>query len=197
MHTSLLFSELEAEVCAEEEAALVAWRTYDGRERRISAELASRFPMRVDDCKGVDAPVAGDAGEAQMATTKSACVTPSAESFKTAPQDSWTSTHADRNAHGKGAVCSVKPRLPAPLTQQGLESAMSQLPEGSRTTIQSLLTTWKSGRLSDRDLVDTVGSFASGSVAIRDLFVSGDAVCGEVASRADVEQLALMAQQQV
>ena len=74
---------------------------------------------------------------------------------------------------------------------------MSQLPEGSRTTIQSLLTTWKSGRLSDKDLVDTVGSFASGSVAIRDLFVSGDPVCGEVASRADVEQLALMAQKQV
>lgn len=180
MKTSLLFSQLEAEVDADAEAARTARHASDCREWQISAEIAARFPMRVDEA----------GAEEHAPASVSATAAQANQSLKSMPFPAMQ-FHEVKIDHG-AVMRHREPALPAPLTQPSLEKVFTQLPDGARNTVQCVLQTWRNGRLGNDDLVETVRSFAGSSVVIRELFGNLENP-GEVASRADMQEL--MAQQ--
>jgi len=62
--------------------------------------------------------------------------------------------------------------LPPPLTHAVLNEALTQLPAGAHTLIESMLQCWRTNTLSAEDLLDTVKSFSGSSAALQKIFVT-------------------------
>jgi len=183
MRTNQLFAALEAEVWAEAEAARAARHAHEAREWRISADIASRFPMCLDD----------NVHEASMSVSCVGGSSGAAKAHEHAPSQPAAAVARGEDTASKAAARRAGPALPAPLTEMALEEAFSQLPQGACKTIQSVLQTWKNGWLGNGDVVETVRSFAGSSAALRDLFSGDMEPVGEVASYADMRHLERMA----
>ena len=219
MRTTVLYTELQHEVTAEREAARRALRERCFRDLRISAELAARYPLCAaygDMCKVegmcVDT-AASKAAQARARDERAAEVAEVVTVEEVAAVESGARAAGPATV-GPQEVCEdvkdfkwdASPRtsreiqLPRPLTQCGMLEALRELPEGMRHTIKACLDCWQQGRLSSKDVVDTVRSFATKSEALRTLFANSGAIApsdpwrneffaGEAASEQDMLQL--------
>lgn len=195
MRTTLLFTELEHEVTAEREAARRALHERCFRELRISAELAARFPLRAAEEGSSPAqarPREGGPGEVEAGGAR--CGGGGAEDQPDACMDAADQPDASTDVPVERVASCLRhdPALPRPLTERGMLEAFGELPEGARCTIQACLDCWHQGRLGNKDVVDTVRSFATKSEALRRLFADSDGAAPDPTAT-EQEMLQLMA----
>lgn len=170
--TSLLFLQLQQTV---NEA--VAWRhNRDTKSRKVSADIAARCPLVFSD----ESPKRHAEEDVTVTVAKvKAPVVSFEEMMKAAALETKAKMIAARS-------------LPAPLTQAALNEAYTQLPSGAEQSIESVISFWRSHKMTADDVIATVKSFAGSSESLQKIFAA-DLIEGEVASDEQMRELSRLA----